>query len=69
LNLIQAWLALEEAVQAAPVSGFGKQLSSILEKYFSELVPFCLCLLLFKSLNMPNLPGKYFFEVADPLFS
>ncbi|KAE8008267.1 hypothetical protein FH972_004796 [Carpinus fangiana] len=32
----KAWLALEEAVQAAPVSGFGKQLSSILEKYFSE---------------------------------
>ncbi|XP_059445431.1 protein ROOT HAIR DEFECTIVE 3 homolog 2 isoform X2 [Corylus avellana] len=32
----KAWLALEEAVQAAPVSGFGKQISSILEKYFSE---------------------------------
>ncbi|XP_062176168.1 protein ROOT HAIR DEFECTIVE 3 homolog 2-like [Alnus glutinosa] len=32
----KAWLALEEAIQAAPVSSFGKQLSSILEKYFSE---------------------------------
>jgi hypothetical protein len=60
LNLIQAWLALKEVVQVAPVSGFGKQLNSILEKYFSELVPFCSCLLIFKSLNMLDLPGKYF---------
>ncbi|KAJ4846197.1 hypothetical protein Tsubulata_030589 [Turnera subulata] len=30
------WLALEEAVEAGPVSGFGKKLSSLLETYFSE---------------------------------
>lgn len=42
LNLIQGWLELEAAVQAGPVSGFGKRLSSILEAYFSELVPFCI---------------------------
>lgn len=30
------WLALEEAVQAGPVSGFGKQLTAILDKYFTE---------------------------------
>uniref|UniRef100_A0A5B7BVP3 Putative Root hair defective 3 GTP-binding protein (RHD3) isoform 2 n=1 Tax=Davidia involucrata TaxID=16924 RepID=A0A5B7BVP3_DAVIN len=32
----EGWLALEEAVQTGPVSGFGKKLSSILEKYLSE---------------------------------
>ncbi|XP_021887568.1 protein ROOT HAIR DEFECTIVE 3 homolog 2-like [Carica papaya] len=32
----EVWLALEEAVQAGPVSGFGKKLSSILETYFLE---------------------------------
>lgn len=36
LSSDQGWLALEEAVQAGPVSGFGKQLSSILEFYLSE---------------------------------
>ncbi|OMO70466.1 Root hair defective 3 GTP-binding protein, partial [Corchorus capsularis] len=30
------WLALEEAVQSGPISGFGRRLSSILETYFSE---------------------------------
>lgn len=32
----KGWLELEVAVQAGPVSGFGKKLSSILEMYFSE---------------------------------
>ncbi|XP_042945155.1 protein ROOT HAIR DEFECTIVE 3 homolog 2-like isoform X2 [Carya illinoinensis] len=32
----KGWLELEAAVQAGPVSGFGKRLSSILEAYFSE---------------------------------
>uniref|UniRef100_A0A2N9IM73 GB1/RHD3-type G domain-containing protein n=1 Tax=Fagus sylvatica TaxID=28930 RepID=A0A2N9IM73_FAGSY len=32
----KGWLELEVAVQAGPVSGFGKKLSSILETYFSE---------------------------------
>uniref|UniRef100_A0A6N2KWF3 GB1/RHD3-type G domain-containing protein n=1 Tax=Salix viminalis TaxID=40686 RepID=A0A6N2KWF3_SALVM len=36
LSSDQGWLALEEAVQAGPVSGFGKKLSSILEFYLSE---------------------------------
>ncbi|GAV78733.1 RHD3 domain-containing protein [Cephalotus follicularis] len=36
LTCDEGWLALEEAVQAGPVSGFGKKLSSILEIYFSE---------------------------------
>ncbi|GMI86019.1 RHD-like2 [Hibiscus trionum] len=30
------WLALEEAVQCGPISGFGSKLSSILEAYFAE---------------------------------
>ncbi|KAM4101399.1 hypothetical protein ACJW30_05G140600 [Castanea mollissima] len=32
----EGWLELEDAVQAGPVLGFGKQLSSVLEMYFSE---------------------------------
>jgi len=32
----QDWLELEEAIQSGPVLGFGKKISSILEKYFSE---------------------------------
>ncbi|CAK7336936.1 unnamed protein product [Dovyalis caffra] len=36
LSCDEGWLALEEAVQAGPVSGFGKKLSSILEFYLSE---------------------------------
>ncbi|XP_042490414.1 protein ROOT HAIR DEFECTIVE 3 homolog 2-like [Macadamia integrifolia] len=32
----EGWLALNEAVQTGPVSGFGKKLSSILETYLSE---------------------------------
>ncbi|XP_038722199.1 protein ROOT HAIR DEFECTIVE 3 homolog 2-like [Tripterygium wilfordii] len=32
----EAWLSLEEAVQAGTVSGFGKKLSSILETYVAE---------------------------------
>ncbi|PON62048.1 RHD3/Sey [Trema orientale] len=35
LNSDEGWLALEEAVQAGPVPGFGKKLSSILETYLS----------------------------------
>lgn len=30
------WLELEEAVQSGPVLGFGKKISSILDKYFSD---------------------------------
>ncbi|CAK9182101.1 unnamed protein product, partial [Ilex paraguariensis] len=33
----EGWLALEEAVQAGPVPGFGKRLSSILETYFADM--------------------------------
>ncbi|XWS12279.1 hypothetical protein CRYUN_Cryun37aG0075900 [Craigia yunnanensis] len=36
LSSDEDWLALEEAVQCGPVSGFGRKLSSILETYFSE---------------------------------
>ncbi|MBA0811110.1 hypothetical protein Gohar_003041, partial [Gossypium harknessii] len=36
LSSNEDWLALEEAVQCGPVSGFGRRLSSILETYFSE---------------------------------
>ncbi|XWS18727.1 hypothetical protein CRYUN_Cryun32bG0069400 [Craigia yunnanensis] len=36
LSSDEGWLALEEAVQCGPVSGFGRKLSSILEIYFSE---------------------------------
>ncbi|KAA8537113.1 hypothetical protein F0562_029591 [Nyssa sinensis] len=36
LSSDEGWLALEEAVQTGPVSGFGKKLSSILENYLSE---------------------------------
>ncbi|CAL1402357.1 unnamed protein product [Linum trigynum] len=32
----EGWLELEEAVEAGPVSGFGKNVSSILERYLSE---------------------------------
>ena len=32
----QDWLELEEVVQSGPVLGFGKKISSFLEKYFSE---------------------------------
>ncbi|CAN1166366.1 Protein ROOT HAIR DEFECTIVE 3 homolog 2 [Linum perenne] len=32
----EGWLELEEAVEAGPVSGFGRAVSSILEKYISE---------------------------------
>ncbi|KAJ4976881.1 hypothetical protein NE237_001987 [Protea cynaroides] len=32
----EGWLAVNEAVQTGPVSGFGKKLSSILETYLSE---------------------------------
>ncbi|GLT59121.1 hypothetical protein SLA2020_319580 [Shorea laevis] len=32
----EAWIELEEAVQSGPVSGFGRELSSILDTYFSE---------------------------------
>ncbi|PPD83338.1 hypothetical protein GOBAR_DD19728 [Gossypium barbadense] len=35
LSSNEDWLALEEAVQCGPVSGFGRRLSSILETYFS----------------------------------
>ncbi|KAL5554411.1 hypothetical protein UlMin_041812 [Ulmus minor] len=33
LTCDEVWLELEEAVQAGPVPGFGKKLSSILENY------------------------------------
>ncbi|XP_010272279.1 PREDICTED: protein ROOT HAIR DEFECTIVE 3 homolog 2 [Nelumbo nucifera] len=36
LTLDEGWIELEAAVQAGPVPGFGKNLSSILEKYLSE---------------------------------
>ncbi|KAI9197925.1 hypothetical protein LWI28_006806 [Acer negundo] len=36
LSVDKGWLALEEAVQAGPVSGFGKKLSAVLDTYFSE---------------------------------
>ncbi|XP_022723301.1 protein ROOT HAIR DEFECTIVE 3 homolog 2-like isoform X3 [Durio zibethinus] len=36
LSSDEDWLALEQAVQCGPVSGFGRKLSSILETYFSE---------------------------------
>ncbi|XP_057986090.1 protein ROOT HAIR DEFECTIVE 3 homolog 2 isoform X2 [Hevea brasiliensis] len=36
LSSDEGWLALVEAVQVGPVSGFGKKLSSILETYLSE---------------------------------
>ncbi|ERN01546.1 protein ROOT HAIR DEFECTIVE 3 isoform X1 [Amborella trichopoda] len=36
LTTDEGWRALEEAVQIGPVSGFGKTLSSILEKYLQE---------------------------------
>lgn len=36
VNLLQVWLALEEAIQVGPVPGFGKKLSSILDTYLSE---------------------------------
>ncbi|XP_010536351.1 PREDICTED: protein ROOT HAIR DEFECTIVE 3 homolog 2 [Tarenaya hassleriana] len=32
----ERWLALQEAVESGPVSGFGKKLSSVLDTYFSE---------------------------------
>ncbi|CAN1810156.1 Protein ROOT HAIR DEFECTIVE 3 homolog 2 [Linum perenne] len=32
----EGWLELEEAVEAGPVSGFGRAVSSILEKYISD---------------------------------
>ncbi|KAM7257902.1 hypothetical protein ACFE04_013643 [Oxalis oulophora] len=35
LSTDEAWLELEGAVESGPVSGFGKKLSAILEKYFS----------------------------------
>ncbi|GAY33701.1 hypothetical protein CUMW_007650 [Citrus unshiu] len=36
LSADEGWLALEEAVQEGPVSGFGKRLSSVLDTYLSE---------------------------------
>ncbi|KAK6264395.1 hypothetical protein SCA6_019829 [Theobroma cacao] len=36
LSSDEDWLALEQAGQSGPVSGFGRKLSSILETYFSE---------------------------------
>ncbi|KAK3188901.1 hypothetical protein Dsin_028462 [Dipteronia sinensis] len=36
LSVDEGWLALEEAVQAGPVPGFGKKLSAVLDTYFSE---------------------------------
>ncbi|KAL9453010.1 hypothetical protein AB3S75_008745 [Citrus x aurantiifolia] len=36
LSADAGWLALEEAVQEGPVSGFGKRLSSVLDTYLSE---------------------------------
>jgi hypothetical protein len=53
-------LELEVAVQAGPVSGFGKKLSSILEKYFSELVPFLLMSFNLQIFKYADLPEKYF---------
>ncbi|KAL5560641.1 hypothetical protein UlMin_036852 [Ulmus minor] len=38
LTCDEVWLELEEAVQAGPVPGFGKKLSSILENYLSTLL-------------------------------
>ncbi|WCJ28178.1 Root hair defective 3 GTP-binding protein (RHD3) [Euphorbia peplus] len=35
--LIRDWLALVEDVETGSVSGFGRKLSSILEKYLSDL--------------------------------
>ncbi|XP_060671724.1 protein ROOT HAIR DEFECTIVE 3 homolog 2 isoform X3 [Ziziphus jujuba] len=36
LTLDEGWLALEKAVESGPIPGFGKKLSSILERYLSE---------------------------------
>ncbi|KAJ4980824.1 hypothetical protein NE237_031661 [Protea cynaroides] len=36
LTTDKGWLALEEAVQTGPVTGFGKKLSSLLDTYLSE---------------------------------
>ncbi|KAH7545630.1 hypothetical protein FEM48_Zijuj01G0113800 [Ziziphus jujuba var. spinosa] len=36
LTLDKGWLALEKAVERGPIPGFGKKLSSILERYLSE---------------------------------
>ncbi|KAL5569780.1 hypothetical protein UlMin_026355 [Ulmus minor] len=36
LTCDEVWLELEEAIQAGPVPGFGKKLSSILETIFSR---------------------------------
>ncbi|KAH7569561.1 hypothetical protein JRO89_XS06G0186500 [Xanthoceras sorbifolium] len=36
LSVDEGWLAVKEAVQAGPVPGFGKKLSAVLDKYFSE---------------------------------
>lgn len=47
-DLLQDWLELEEAVEAGPVSGFGRRLSSVLDKYLSELVHICSDMLLLR---------------------
>ncbi|CAK7336935.1 unnamed protein product [Dovyalis caffra] len=60
------WLALKEAVQAGPVSGFGATLSSILETYLSHAVWLQSCSVLLVQLDSESLNlYVYFFNSYD----